>query len=83
MWTPTGEGRWTMEDDVRHLLLRVGDVMAELHDRTVHRYQVSGEVEAEWPLSAAAYVDSEELVEVVESDEQGWAVLAERGGRAT
>jgi len=84
MWNAAGVDRWTMADDVRHLLLRVGDVMAELHDRTVHRYRVSGQVAAEsWPLADAAYLDTEELPEPVESDEQGWAVLAEHGERPT
>ncbi|MEU7677887.1 hypothetical protein AB0C42_24105 [Micromonospora taraxaci] len=84
MWDPAGDDRWALPDDVRHLLLRVDDVLAELHDRTVHRYRASGPVVDEnWPLTDAGYIDSEELAEVVESDEQGWAVLADRVGRST
>ena len=84
MWDLVDDSRWSLPDDVRHLLLLADGVLAELHGQTVHRYRAPEQIDdPAWPLADAAWIDTVVLDEPPATDEQGWDVLAARAGAPT
>lgn len=78
MWTPAGDGRWTIPDDPdRHLLLRGPLLLGELHGRWLHRYVPAVDAPADWPLADAQHTDTVELADPPTTDEQGWQLLTD------
>jgi hypothetical protein len=89
MWEQIDTDRWHQPpwtDDSgytspRHLLLKAGDRLIELHRTTVHIYQVGGDIDPVRPLSDAQWQQSVEDADVpVGDDEPTWQALSQLAG---
>lgn len=76
MWQPLGADRWTWNaDEDRHLLLRNGDLLVELHAVTIHVYRAPAEPGAA-PLEGARWLSTTELPAVAGADDENvWSYL--------
>jgi hypothetical protein len=86
MWITAGDNRWDWTaDDDRHLMLLdpTTRLFAELHGQWVHRYRAPEPIDQEWPLTGAEHIDTVLRDDPIDSDEQGWTVLAEAAKAAT
>lgn len=81
MWQQAAPGRWTVPEGTdigegkrgRHVLAHIGDLLVELHWRTVHVYR-AGEIDPADPLVAATWLRTVGEVDAPSGDDV-WSTL--------